>query len=157
MYRTSDNKGEEKLIAKFNLVDLAGSERIQETEKNLERIEEAKFINKSLSALTNVVAALRTQAKQQAAPLAGRQSFRMLNRDEIFGKTPTTSRRMTVCGERPTSVHIPYRDSKLTHILKDSLGSNSFTNLIITLSPSYLCLTETISTLLFTKNAKAVK
>ena len=55
------------------------------------------------------------------------------------------------------STHIPYRDSKLTHILKDSLGSNTFTHLIITLSPSYLCLGETISTLLFTKNAKAVR
>lgn len=53
--------------------------------------------------------------------------------------------------------HVPYRDSKLTHILKDSLGSNSYTHLIITLSPSYLCLPETISTLAFTKNAKAVK
>ena len=52
---------------------------------------------------------------------------------------------------------MPYRDSKLTHILKDSLGNNSFTHLIITLSPSYLCLPETISTLAFTKNAKAVK
>ena len=55
------------------------------------------------------------------------------------------------------TTHIPYRDSKLTHILKDSLGSNTFTHLIITLSPSYLCLGETISTLLFTKNAKAVR
>ena len=54
-------------------------------------------------------------------------------------------------------MHVPYRDSKLTHILKDSLGNNSFTHLIITLSPSYLCLPETISTLAFTKNAKAVK
>ena len=55
------------------------------------------------------------------------------------------------------TTHVPYRDSKLTHILKDSLGNNSFTHLIITLSPSYICLGETISTLLFTKNAKAVK
>ena len=59
--------------------------------------------------------------------------------------------------EQISKPHIPYRDSKLTHILKDSLGNNSFTHLIITLSPSYLCLTETISTLSFTKNAKAVK
>ena len=55
------------------------------------------------------------------------------------------------------NIHVPYRDSKLTHILKDSLGRNSFTHLIITLSPSYLCLPETLSTLAFTKNTKAVK
>lgn len=52
-----------KLVSKFCLIDLAGSERIIEAEKNAERIDEARFINKSLSALGNVVAALRTQAK----------------------------------------------------------------------------------------------
>ena len=36
-------------------MDLAGSERLSEQEKNLERIEEAKYINKSLSALGNVI------------------------------------------------------------------------------------------------------
>ena len=54
---------ETKLVSKFNLIDLAGSERIMESEKNSERIDEARFINKSLSALGNVVAALRTKAK----------------------------------------------------------------------------------------------
>ena len=63
-YMTSEKEAEEKLVSKFNLIDLAGSERITEAEKNLERIDEARFINKSLSALGNVVAALRTQAKQ---------------------------------------------------------------------------------------------
>ena len=52
------------MVAKFSLIDLAGSERITEAEKNPERIDEARFINKSLSALGNVVAALRTQAKR---------------------------------------------------------------------------------------------
>ena len=51
-------------MSKFSLIDLAGSERITEAEKNPERIDEARFINKSLSALGNVVAALRTQAKR---------------------------------------------------------------------------------------------
>ena len=51
---------DEKLVSKFSLIDLAGSERITEAEKNPERIDEARFINKSLSALGNVVAALRT-------------------------------------------------------------------------------------------------
>ena len=59
------------MVAKFNLIDLAGSERITEAEKNAERIDEARFINKSLSALGNVVAALRTNSKHanQAALL----------------------------------------------------------------------------------------
>ena len=59
-----DKDNETRLVSKFSLIDLAGSERITEMEKNPERIDEAKFINKSLSALGNVVAALRTQAKQ---------------------------------------------------------------------------------------------
>ena len=59
-----DAQNETKLVSKFNLIDLAGSERILESEKNSERIDEARFINKSLSALGNVVAALRTKAKQ---------------------------------------------------------------------------------------------
>ena len=59
-YMISEKEAEEKLVSKFNLIDLAGSERITEAEKNLERIDEARFINKSLSALSNVVAALRT-------------------------------------------------------------------------------------------------
>ena len=41
--------------------------------------------------------------------------------------------------------------------IKDSLGSNSFTNLIINLSPSVVCIGETKSTMHFTKIAKAVK
>lgn len=55
------------------------------------------------------------------------------------------------------STHIPYRDSKLTRILQDSLGGNSKTSLIITCSPSAFNEQETISTLRFGLRAKAVK
>lgn len=53
--------------------------------------------------------------------------------------------------------HIPYRDSKLTFLLQDSLGGNSKTILIATASPSVLCLSETLSTLKFAKRAKEIK
>lgn len=52
------------------------------------------------------------------------------------------------------STHIPYRDSKLTRILSESLGGNSKTCLIITCSPSVFNEAETISTLKFGKRAK---
>jgi Kinesin motor domain len=52
--------------------------------------------------------------------------------------------------------HIPYRDSKLTRLLQDSLGGNTRTRLIVTLSPSQDCLDETISTLRFADRAKQV-
>lgn len=55
------------------------------------------------------------------------------------------------------STHIPYRDSKLTRVLQDSLGGNSKTALIITCSPSPYNEAETISTLRFGMRAKAIK
>ena len=110
------------MLSKFSLVDLAGSERLSEGEKTFERIEEAKFINKSLAALGNVIFALKNQQNKQMK-----------------------------------KSHIPYRDSKLTHILKDSLGGNSHTHIIITLSPSVQSLQETLSSMKFAHNAKSIK
>ena len=55
------------------------------------------------------------------------------------------------------SNHIPYRDSKLTRILQESLGGNSRTTLIITCSPSPFNEAETLSTLRFGIRAKSIK
>ena len=53
--------------------------------------------------------------------------------------------------------HIPYRDSKLTRVLQESLGGNSMTNLVITVSPNFLNQSETLSTLRFGQRAKLIK
>jgi kinesin family protein 5 len=92
---------------------------------------------------------------------------------EKVGKTGATGRRLdeakninkslTVLGQvikqltDGTSTHIPYRDSKLTRILKDSLGGNSKTILIITCSPSISNHDESLSTLRFGQRAKAIQ
>ena len=55
------------------------------------------------------------------------------------------------------STHVPYRDSKLTRVLQDSLGGNSKTALIVTCSPSPYNEAETVSTLRFGIRAKAIK
>lgn len=55
------------------------------------------------------------------------------------------------------SSHIPYRDSKLTRILQESLGGNSRTTLIINCSPSSYNYDETVSTLRFGERAKTIK
>ena len=55
------------------------------------------------------------------------------------------------------SVHIPYRESRLTFLLKDSIGGNSKTLLIANVSPSEDCGHETLSTLQFADRVKAVK
>ena len=57
----------------------------------------------------------------------------------------------------PTSLHIPYRDSKLTRLLQDSLGGNAITTLICTISPDTAQASETLSTLLFAQRAKKIK
>lgn len=55
------------------------------------------------------------------------------------------------------SGHVPYRDSKLTRVLQESLGGNARTALIINCSPAKDNIDETISTLDFGKRAKAIK
>lgn len=58
---------------------------------------------------------------------------------------------------REQAKHIPYRDSKLTRILQESLGGNSRTTLIINCSPSSYNEPETLSTLRFGIRAKSIK
>ena len=53
--------------------------------------------------------------------------------------------------------HIPYRDSKLTYYLKDSLGGNSITKLLANIHCGRYYLGDTISTLMFAKRAKILK
>lgn len=53
--------------------------------------------------------------------------------------------------------HIPYRDSKLTFLLQDSLGGNAKTTLIANVSPSAACAHETLSTLQFAAGAKSIR
>lgn len=55
------------------------------------------------------------------------------------------------------SGHVPYRDSKLTRLLRDSLGGKTKTCIIATISPSVLCLEETLSTLDYAHRAKNIK
>jgi hypothetical protein len=106
-----------EIISKLNLVDLAGSENVGRSEAQGLTLQEAQNINKSLSALGNVINALTE-----------------VGRD-----------------------HIPYRDSKLTYILQDSLGGNSKTIMIATASPSVAVASETLNTMKFAKRAKQIK
>ncbi|KAF5937571.1 hypothetical protein HYC85_025077 [Camellia sinensis] len=55
------------------------------------------------------------------------------------------------------SLHVPYRDSKLTFLLQDSLGGNSKTIIIANISPACCCSLETLSTLKFAQRAKFIK
>uniref|UniRef100_A0A8C9ZYR0 Kinesin-like protein n=1 Tax=Sander lucioperca TaxID=283035 RepID=A0A8C9ZYR0_SANLU len=108
---------EQKLCGKLYLVDLAGSEKVSKTGAEGSVLDEAKNINKSLSALGNVISALAEGTKS----------------------------------------HVPYRDSKMTRILQDSLGGNCRTTMFICCSPSSYNDTETKSTLMFGQRAKTIR
>ena len=53
--------------------------------------------------------------------------------------------------------HIPYRDSKLTRILEDSLGGNCKTTMMAMISPAIQAFVESLSTLKFANRAKNIK
>ncbi|KAK7283241.1 hypothetical protein RIF29_12634 [Crotalaria pallida] len=53
--------------------------------------------------------------------------------------------------------HIPYRDSRLTFLLQESLGGNAKLAMVCAISPAQSCRSETFSTLRFAQRAKAIK
>ncbi|XP_015474594.1 kinesin-1 heavy chain isoform X2 [Parus major] len=114
--KQENTQTEQKLSGKLYLVDLAGSEKVSKTGAEGAVLDEAKNINKSLSALGNVISALAE-----------------------------------------SSTYVPYRDSKMTRILQDSLGGNCRTTIVICCSPSSYNESETKSTLLFGQRAKTIK
>lgn len=81
-------------LGKLNLVDLAGSERIGKSGAEGSRLREAQCINKSLSALGDVINALRSKHS-----------------------------------------HVPFRNSRLTYLLQDSLSGDSKTLMMVQVSP----------------------
>ena len=98
------------------LVDLAGSERVRKSNVEGEQLKEAGFINKSLSALGNVMEAL----------------------------------------DRKSS-HVPYRDSKLTYLLQDSLGGNSRTMMVVTVCPMDTAFDESVHALQFATRVRRIQ
>ena len=115
VHQSNEEDGSSK-AGQLNLVDLAGSEKIGKTGAKGDTLEEAKKINQSLSALSNVIKGLAD------------------------GKG-----------------HVPYRDSKLTRILQNSLGGNTKTSLVLAASPHPDNAPETLSTLRFGQRAKTIK
>jgi kinesin family member 5 len=79
----------------------------------------------------------------------------MLSPMEKWVYLPCSFSYSLTCDEQ--AKHIPYRDSKLTRILQESLGGNSRTTLIINCSPSSYNEPETLSTLRFGIRAKSIK
>ncbi|EXJ84257.1 kinesin family member 1/13/14 [Capronia epimyces CBS 606.96] len=122
-YRTDETT---ERLARIRLVDLAGSERAKATEATGQRLREGGNINKSLTTLGRVIAAL-----------ADPKHARVHN------------------SKRSTRDIVPYRDSILTWLLKDSLGGNSKTAMIACIAPADY--DETLSTLRYADQAKHIR
>eukprot|EP00249_Psilotum_nudum_P004000 c17521_g1_i1 orf=388-2586(-) len=100
----------------LHLIDLAGSERVDKSEAVGDRLKEAQHINKSLSALGDVISALAHK-----------------------------------------SLHVPYRNSKLTQLLQNSLGGQAKTLMFVHISPDEESYRETVSTLKFAERVATVE
>ncbi|CAK9185817.1 unnamed protein product [Ilex paraguariensis] len=100
----------------MHLVDLAGSERVDKSEVTGDRLKEAQHINRSLSALGDVISSLAQK-----------------------------------------NSHVPYRNSKLTQLLQDSLGGQAKTMMFVHISPEPDAVGETISTLKFAERVATVE
>lgn len=108
-------EGDAATSGSLYLVDLAGSERTKKSEVEGKHLKEAGHINKSLSALGNVMEALDRKAS-----------------------------------------HIPFRDSKLTYLLQDSLGGNSKTMMVVTVCPTNNAFDETQYALQFATRVRRI-
>eukprot|EP00903_Cladosiphon_okamuranus_P017656 g16259.t2 len=98
---------------KLNLIDLAGSERIKSTAAEGQQLKEAQNINRSLSALGDVINALGSGSK-----------------------------------------HVPYRNSKLTFLLQDSLSSNAKVLMFVNINPAPQSQGESSCSLNFAKRER---
>lgn len=125
----SDTNLDTEKVSRISLVDLAGSERARSTGATGQQLKEGANINKSLTTLGKVISALALQSQADAKPTKGKKAA--------------------------AAEHIPYRDSVLTWLLKDSIGGNSKTAMIAAISPADY--DETLSTLRYADQAKKIK
>eukprot|EP00636_Phaeomonas_parva_P018397 CAMPEP_0118853442 /NCGR_PEP_ID=MMETSP1163-20130328/2029_1 /TAXON_ID=124430 /ORGANISM="Phaeomonas parva, Strain CCMP2877" /LENGTH=149 /DNA_ID=CAMNT_0006785993 /DNA_START=69 /DNA_END=518 /DNA_ORIENTATION=+ len=100
----------------LSLIDLAGSERLKNTSAQGQRLKEAQNINKSLSALGDVIAALGS-----------------------------------------SQGHVPYRNSKLTFLLQDSLGPSSKVLMFVNINPAFNSAGESTCSLNFASRCRSVQ
>jgi len=174
-----------EVVSKINLVDLAGSERVEASGVSGINLKEAIVINKSLSTLGLVISKLAMKAQKQASksPIHKNRSncgsppglthMRSSSKSQHPLRSPSqspprlSSNTTQTVSTPPKFIrskssqsvdkdHVPFRDSVLTWILKESLGGNSKTYMIATISPSAMHYNESLNTLRYASNAKQI-
>ncbi|KAK9173623.1 Kinesin motor domain containing protein [Cryptosporidium meleagridis] len=134
LYKPSiNNSANPQLWCKISFIDLAGSERASATQNRGIRLTEGAHINRSLLALANCINSLA------------------LSSSNIDGQS-------IINQSNDSRYHVKYRDSKLTHILKNSLeGEKCFVVMIANISPSSKAFEESHNTLKYANRAKNIK
>lgn len=171
-----------EIISQINLVDLAGSERVDQSGVTGINFNEMKKINLSLTTLGIVINKLVARSlkhhEHHDHPKSDKQIIS--GNAKLVAKKPIKPGLARVPSNQPIksnaqkilaspreqparskspvklSEHVPFRDSVLTWILKESLGGNSKTFMIATISPSSLNYSETLGTLRYADNAKKI-
>lgn len=150
----------------LNLVDLAGSERAGKSEPSsayastfsssrgtpsAARLSETSDINRSLSTLGKVIHVLASRASAAPRSISPPPSAMSSARDTARSHQTTSSSPNVAA-----SPHVPYRESVLTFLLRDSLGGNSSTTILSTVSPMLADAAETLSTLRYASKARHI-
>ncbi|PAA78910.1 hypothetical protein BOX15_Mlig032127g2, partial [Macrostomum lignano] len=118
------------ISSRVNIVDLAGSERQSVAGTTGDRLREGSNINRSLLTLGKVISLLSERVANEAG--------------------------VNSSAKKSNNQHIPYRESMLTWLLRDSLGGNSQTVMIATVSPAPQHIDETLSTLRYATKARSI-
>jgi kinesin family protein 22 len=130
MIKVLANTGMEIRKSKLHLIDLAGSEDNRKTGNVGGQMVESTNINMSLFNLFKVIDALNARAKARTKG----------------GSAASAA----------SSMRIPYRDSKLTRLLQDSLGGSSFSTMIVALSSERNMVRETLRSLSYAAKSRNI-
>ncbi|GIM00352.1 hypothetical protein Vretimale_5492, partial [Volvox reticuliferus] len=123
---------QQPVTGRLNLVDLAGSEKQSRSGAEGHRLREASAVGKSLAALSKVVVAL-SQAGGTLPPPG-----------PLASRSGSLSSHLSGSTNNP---HVPYRDAKLTRVLKDSLCGNAMLVLLACVYPVFDEVDESLATL----------
>lgn len=137
--------------SKLHLVDLAGSERVSKTGVDGQQLTEAKSINLSLHHLETVIIALQLDKPTSAVSKGENPPQQSRSNSSLMSSGPSSDN-----GGSRQLRFVPYRNSLLTMVLKDSLGGNCLTAMIATISLEPENLGESISTCRFAQRVARI-
>ena len=120
-------------------------------------ITESGSLDESIKQIRNSKLNLVDLAGSERLSVTGAVGKRLEECKKINQSLSTLGNVISALTDTKSRTHIPYRDSKLTRLLEDSLGGNCKTTMMTMISPSYMCFSETLSSLKFANRAKNIR